>query len=218
MPDLDAMRESLIKRAETILRPSLAILLECAFEAERNENAAIYLEGIAKRFYICAENGIPLNDDKYEVFDMFLPAPTGDADLFAVGLLSEETKSLESVFRCGIAAGTAEFIKYVSEQIIALGLSKLTPILLGIGISGDEHEAKLLARKAMFRSPDSRSSDHQIAECEKRLLLAINRDGPGAGGYGGDHTAIAVSIEQTGTGFVALCPGDYFTRFASKKL
>lgn len=218
VPDAALIRDSLIKRAETVLRPSLAILLECAFEAERNEGAAAFLEGLIRRFYDCAEKGLPLRDDDFEAFDIFLPGPTGSDDLISVGLLSAETISRESVECCDMKPETDGFVKYVSRRALEAGLSEIAPILLGVGIADNAQEAGLLSRLALFRSPDMHSPDERTRECERRILAVINNEGPGAGGLGGGHSALAVAIEHTGSGYLALCPGDYFTRFASKKL
>ncbi len=209
MQDAAAGRRHLIECAETVLRPGLAILIECAFEAERNKKAARFLEELVDRFYVCAEKRMPLAGDKYEVFDM-----RDDAGFAAVGLISEETAAAESVFASDLLPGADGFVKYMSKHIAALELAKFAPAVLGIGIADNEDEARFLARTALFRSPDRHSSDAATAECERRILAAVNREGPGAGGLGGGHTALAVSIEQGGAGFIALCPGDYFTRFA----
>ena len=212
------MRENLIKQAETVLRPGLAILIECAFEAEQSEKAAEFLEGLIGRFFVCAEEGLPLGSCEYEVFDIFVPTPTGNADALGVGLLSSDTIAAELVWQSDMTPEKDGFARYIAERANALELSKFAPVILGVGIADTAEEAHLLARKAVFRSPDRHSHDEKTAESERRILADINRWGPGAGGYGGGHTALAVSIEQTGAGCVALCPGDYFTRFASTRL
>ena len=218
MPDVRILRENLIKQAKTVLQPGLAILIECAFEAEQNKEAAGFLEGLMERFFVCAEKGLPLRDGDFEAFVMFMPTPTGDADMIGVGLLSAETIAAESIEPSEIIPGADGFVNYVSGRAACLELSKFAPLILGVGIADTAAEAQLLARKAMFRSPDRHSTDASTAELERRIRAHLNRNGPGAGGFGGGHTALAVSIEQTGTGFTALCPGDYFTRFASKRL
>ena len=200
------------------MQPGLAILIECAFEAEPAGKAADFLEGIIKRFNECAEKGLPLSGGEYEVFDIFLPTPTGDADIIAVGLLSDEMAAEESVQQSDMSPAADGFIKYISERAAGIDLAKFAPAIIGVGIADSGDEAWLLSRLAVFRPPDRHSIDAETAECERRILATINRNGPGAGGYGGGHTAIAVSIEQTGEGYVAVCPGDYFTRTASMKL
>jgi len=218
LPDLSLLRERLIKQAETVLRPGIAILIECAFEAEANAEAAEFLDGIIKSFNECAVKGEPLRSGAFEVFDMFVPAPAGDHDMVAVGLLTGATIAAETVEPCGKRLGEDGFIKYAAGRAIKLDLAGFAPAIIGIGIASTENEARLLSRVAMFRSPDRHSADDVTAEYERRILGMINRTGPGAGGFGGGHTALGVSIEQTGEGFVAICTGDYFTRSASGKI
>ena len=218
MTDLSLLRDSLIKQAETVLQPSLAILIECAFEAEANTKAAEFLEGIINRFNECAKKGVPLSDGGYEVFDFFALAPTGDHDVFTVGLLSDATLAAEATEQTDISTGSNGFIKYIVERALKLELSKLAPAVFGVGIAETARGAQVLSRIALFRTPTNHSPDKKTAECERRILAMINNKGPGAGGFGGGHTALAVSIEHTGEGFAAICPGDYFTRFAFGKL
>ena len=218
MPDFDLLRDNLIKQAETVLQPGTAILIECAFEAETSAAAADFLGGLIQNFNECAENGKPLREGGYEVFDMFVPTPTGDADMLAVGLLTDATTEAETVEKSDQRPGTDGFIKNAAQRAAAIDLKKFAPAIIGVGVAATQDEARLLARTAMFRQPDKHSQDDATAECERRILAMINRTGPGAGGFGGGHTALAVSIEQTGAGFTAICPGDYFTRTASGKL
>lgn len=217
MRDMAPRREQLIRCAETVLRPSVAILLECAYEGERCEAAAAFLESEIKRFYSCAVNGEPLRDGDYELFGLMTPIAGGE-ELLTVGLLSGDTQRRESTEQISLTPKDSSFAGYVAERVIASDLTPLAPAIIGVGVADSDQEAALLARMAYFRSPDIHSVNKKTALCERRTLAAINRKGPGAGGLGGGHSALAVSIEQTGEGYVALCPGDYFTRCAVLKL
>lgn len=82
-------------------------------------------------------------------------------------------------------------IKTVSEA----GPNACPPFVVGVGIGGDFELSAILAKKALTRNLDVRSSLPHIKELEDELLSEINSLGIGPAGLGGSTTALAVNIE-----------------------
>lgn len=202
-----------IKCAETVLSPELAIALECAFEGEAEPNAAQYMQSAIDRFNVCAEKGIPLGGDDYEVLTFESEGRT------TVGLLCCETTSRE-VTLCADKTVGRQFEERIAKATLEIDTAPLAPIVLGVGVADDPETAKRLARTALFRSADVHAPDKADAATERRILARINHNGSGAGGLGGRHTALAVAIERDvadpdGEKFVALSPGPWNLRRAA---
>jgi tartrate dehydratase alpha subunit/fumarate hydratase class I-like protein len=211
------VRQKLIKRAETVLRPSLAMLIECAFESERSERARAFLGLLMGRFYTCAMEGLPLSDEPYEVVQS-LDIPYGgenSSPVINVGLLTGASKAEETVFHCTLPTSSKEFADYVVERTLAMDITRFAPMVLGVGRADHPDTARSMARSAMFRASEAHHTFD--ADTEKRVLTLLNSRGPGAGGFGGGHTALAAAVmaPQKPMMYTALCPGGYFTRFAS---
>ena len=75
---------------------------------------------------------------------------------------------------------------------------------MGVGIGGTFDKAALLAKKALMRPVDQRSSDPYYADLEKEMLDKINALGIGPQGFGGKTTALAVNIETYPTHIAGL--------------
>ena len=213
MHDTDDTLEALRREAETVLPPSLAILLECAFEAEANPKAAEFLRGVIARFNECAERGLPLRSEGgTQVYTRRL---SGDNQL--VGIISEQMAAREVVFRCEAAAESREFDAIVADTLLLDDIAVLCPMVVGVGVADTQEQALGCARAALFRSADTPNAQRELADTEKRIVARLNQAGPGAGGFGGRRTAISAAIEVRGTGWVAISPGDYFTSYAESK-
>ena len=209
----DELRAKLTREAETTLPPSLAILLECAYEAENNPNAAQFLLGAVEKFRECAEKGLPLRAENGEVYVREL---TGDNIL--VGIISAETLERELVLNSDSVPPSHEFDALVAETLLLDDVAAMCPMVVGVGVADTQEDAMALARDALFRSADTASDDAELALAEKRILARLNAAGPGAGGFGGRRTALSVAIEKGGAGYVAISAGDYFTSWAKGKL
>jgi hypothetical protein len=205
---IDELREKLRREAECVLPPSLAILLECAFEGEGTPEAAEFLRGAIARFNECADKSLPLRAGEVEVWERI------DGERLLVGLVSAETAEREVVINSELIPPSREFDALVAETVLLDDVGALCPLLVGVGVADTEDEALELSRDALFRSADSASASRELADAEKRILARLNAAGPGAGGRGGRHTAINVALEVRGAGYVAISPGDYFTSYA----
>ena len=72
------------------------------------------------------------------------------------------------------------------------------------GPNGTFEKCALLAKKALTRPVDERSSIPYVKELEEELLTTINRLGIGPGGLGGSMTALAVNINTYPTHIAGL--------------
>jgi fumarate hydratase subunit alpha len=95
--------------------------------------------------------------------------------------------------------------KFIIDTVEASGPNACPPLVVGVGIGGNFEYAPLLAKKALLRPIDQRSSDDDVRALEEELLLKINNLGIGPQGLGGMVTALAVNIEKYPT-HIAMLP------------
>lgn len=95
--------------------------------------------------------------------------------------------------------------KFIIDTVEASGPNACPPLIVGVGIGGNFEYAPLLAKKALLRPIDQRSSDRDVRALEEELLLKINSLGIGPQGLGGRITALAVNIEKYPT-HIAMLP------------
>lgn len=84
------------------------------------------------------------------------------------------------------------------------GPNACPPMVIGVGIGGTFEKCALLAKKALTRPINEKSSIPYVAEMEEDLLNKINRLGIGPGGLGGTVTALAVNINTYPTHIAGL--------------
>lgn len=84
---------------------------------------------------------------------------------------------------------------FVLDTVRKAGPNPCPPIVVGVGIGGTFEKAAQLAKKATFRSIDTKNPDSRYAELEDELLEKINKMGFGPAGLGGKTTALGVNIE-----------------------
>ena len=94
------------------------------------------------------------------------------------------------------ALGEKGVIDFATDVVKSAGSNPCPPIILGVGIGGSIEIAALLSKKALLRKIGSKNSNSIDNELEKKILNAVNNTKIGAGGYGGDITALAVFVES----------------------
>ena len=92
----------------------------------------------------------------------------------------------------------------VLQTVKEAGPNACPPFVVGVGIGGDFELSCILAKKALTRSVEVRSTLPHIRELEEELLTKINRLGIGPAGLGGKCTALAVNIETYATHIAGL--------------
>ena len=102
----------------------------------------------------------------------------------------------------------ADGIEGVKDAILTTvkdaGPNACPPMVVGVGIGGDFEKCALLAKKALTRNLNEKSSVEYVSELEKEMLSKINKLGIGPGGLGGTKTALAVNIETYPTHIAGL--------------
>ncbi len=92
----------------------------------------------------------------------------------------------------------------VLETVSLAGPNACPPMIVGVGIGGSFEKCTYLAKKALTRDLNNRSSILYIKELEEELLVKINNLGIGPGGLGGRITALGVNIETYPTHIAGL--------------
>ena len=85
---------------------------------------------------------------------------------------------------------------FVVDTVKAAGANPCPPVIVGVGIGGNQETSALLAKKALLRKTEELNSDKDMQKMEKEILSAINALGIGPEGLGGTVTAMAVRIES----------------------
>ncbi len=102
----------------------------------------------------------------------------------------------------------ADGIEGVKEAILTAvrdaGPNACPPMVVGVGIGGTFEKCALMAKKALTRPVNERSSIPYVKEMEEELLERINKTGIGPGGLGGSTTAFAVNINTYPTHIAGL--------------
>jgi len=102
----------------------------------------------------------------------------------------------------------ADGIDGVKEAILTAvkdaGPNACPPMVVGVGIGGTFEKCALLAKKALTRPVNERSTIPYVKEMEEELLHKINKSGIGPGGLGGRTTAFAVNINTYPTHIAGL--------------
>lgn len=89
--------------------------------------------------------------------------------------------------------------KFILDTVFTAGPNPCPPIVVGVGIGGTFERAAQLAKKATFRSINTKNADERYAKLEDELLCEINKMGFGPAGLGGNTTALKVNIETSPT-------------------
>lgn len=88
--------------------------------------------------------------------------------------------------------GVKSFIEEVVEKA---GPNPCPPVVVGVGIGGTMEKAALMAKSALLRPVNQRSTKKDIRRLEEEMLERVNCLGIGPAGLGGRLTAMAVNIE-----------------------
>ncbi|MDR0821994.1 MAG: fumarate hydratase [Oscillospiraceae bacterium] len=93
------------------------------------------------------------------------------------------------------SASREDIIAFVTNMVQTAGGNPCPPIVVGVGLGGDFEYAAILAKRALIRGEGELNAAPFYRELENDMLTRINALGIGAGGFGGDITALAVNIE-----------------------
>lgn len=93
------------------------------------------------------------------------------------------------------SAGIQGMVDFVVEHVVKAGPNPCPPVTVGVGMGGTFEKAALLAKKSLLRPLGQPHPRADISEIESQIKQAINEQGMGVHGLGGNHTSLAVHIE-----------------------
>ena len=114
------------------------------------------------------------------------------------------SENMSRIFMLKPADGIEGVKNAILTAVKDAGPNACPPIVVGVGIGGTFEKCTLLAKKALTRPVDERSSIPYVKELEEEMLTTINRLGIGPGGLGGSTTALAVNINTYPTHIAGL--------------
>lgn len=114
------------------------------------------------------------------------------------------SENMSRIFMLKPADGIEGVKNAILTAVKDAGPNACPPMVVGVGIGGTFEKCTLLAKKALTRPVDERSSIPYVKELEEELLATINRLGIGPGGLGGSTTALAVNIDTYPTHIAGL--------------
>ena len=114
------------------------------------------------------------------------------------------SENMSRIYMLKPADGEEGIKNAVLETVKLAGPNACPPIVVGVGIGGTFEFCAYLAKKALTRSLEEHSALPHIKKLEEELLLCINQLGIGAGGLGGNITALGVNIETYPTHIAGL--------------
>mgnify|MGYP002627698674 FL=1 len=114
------------------------------------------------------------------------------------------SENMSRIFMLKPADGIEGVKNAILTAVKDAGPNACPPMVVGVGIGGTFEKCALLAKKALTRSVDERSSIPYVKELEEEMLTTINRLGIGPGGLGGSTTALAVNINTSPTHIAGL--------------
>ena len=101
-------------------------------------------------------------------------------------------------------AGKQGVIDTVLECVKEKGANACPPLVIGVGVGSTFDKVAGLAKLALMRPLNVPAPDPQVAAFEQELLEAVNATGIGAGGLGGDTTALGVRVKTAPCHIAAL--------------
>ena len=114
------------------------------------------------------------------------------------------SENMSRIFMLKPADGIEGVKNAILTAVKDAGPNACPPMVVGVGIGGTFEKCALLAKKALTRPVDERSSIPYVKELEEEMLATINRLGIGPGGLGGSTTALAVNIDTYPTHIAGL--------------
>ena len=91
-------------------------------------------------------------------------------------------------------AGLSGVKQVVLDAVREKGASACPPLVIGVGVGSTFDKVGSLAKRALLRDIGQHNPQPELASLERQLLEEVNALGIGAGGLGGDTTALAVSL------------------------
>lgn len=114
------------------------------------------------------------------------------------------SENMSRIFMLKPADGMEGVKEAILSAVKDAGPNACPPMVVGVGIGGTFEKCAILAKKALTRNIEERSSIEYVKNLEEEMLERINNLGIGPGGLGGRITAYAVNIETYPTHIAGL--------------
>ncbi len=114
------------------------------------------------------------------------------------------SENMSRIFMLKPADGLEGIKDSILTAVKEAGPNACPPMVVGVGIGGTFEKCAQLAKQALTRDIEKRSSISYVKNLESELLEKINKLGIGPGGLGGRITALAVNIETYPTHIAGL--------------
>ncbi len=114
------------------------------------------------------------------------------------------SENMSRIFMLKPADGLEGIKDSILSAVKEAGPNACPPMVVGVGIGGTFEKCAQLAKQALTRNVEERSSISYVKELEFEMLEKINKLGIGPGGLGGRITALAVNIETYPTHIAGL--------------
>lgn len=114
------------------------------------------------------------------------------------------SENMSRIFMLKPADGIEGVKNAILTAVKDAGPNACPPMVVGVGIGGTFEKCAILAKKALARNVNERSSIPYVRELEEEMLDQINKLGIGPGGLGGTTTALAVNINTYATHIAGL--------------
>ena len=128
----------------------------------------------------------------------------GDTVKITVAPKGFGSENMSRVFMLKPADGIEGVKNAILTAVKDAGPNACPPMVVGVGIGGTFEKCALMAKRALTRPVDERSSIPYVKELEEEMLQKINCSGIGPGGLGGTITALAVNINTYPTHIAGL--------------
>lgn len=117
------------------------------------------------------------------------------------------SENMSRVFMLKPADGIEGVKNAILTAVKDAGPNACPPMVVGVGVGGTFEKCALMAKKALTRPVNERSTIPYVKELEEEMLAKINATGIGPGGLGGTTTALAVNINTYPTHIAGLPVG-----------
>lgn len=114
------------------------------------------------------------------------------------------SENMSRIFMLKPADGLEGIKDSILTAVKEAGPNACPPMVVGVGIGGTFEKCAQLAKQALTRDIEKRSSIPDVKDLESEMLEKINKLGIGPGGLGGRITALAVNIETYPTHIAGL--------------
>ena len=129
---------------------------------------------------------------------------SGDKIAITVAPKGFGSENMSRIFMLKPADGLEGIKDSILSAVKEAGPNACPPMVVGVGIGGTFEKCAQLAKQALTRDIEKRSSISYVKELESEMLEKINKLGIGPGGLGGRITALAVNIETYPTHIAGL--------------